>query len=118
MKNNNNLLKMQFLIVFSIFIVIIISLVLLYNEILKSEGYEGFIKEDDVLKLNVLIRSVYFISAIFFLYVVISNKENNNVNIELLISIFSLLATSLSLYLAYSQYKKNSDNIFENEVVF
>lgn len=114
---NNNILKLQFLVVFSIFIVIIISLVLLYNEILKSEGNEGFIAENDVLKLNILIRSVYFISAIFFLYVVLNNNSENS-NIELIISIFSLLATSLSLYLAYTQYKDKNDNIFENDVVF
>lgn len=115
---NNNILKIQFLVVFSIFIVIIISLVLLYNEILKSEGYEGFINENDVLKLNVLIRSVYFLSALFFLYVVLNNSKSENSNTELIISISSLLATSLSLYLAYNQYKSKNDNIFENDVVF
>lgn len=96
-------------------IVLVLSIVILYNQILVTEGEEGFLDTETVSDINILNRVVVFILVLYFLYTSYTNlenakeqgKETEYLNLQFIASLLTVVSAIIVLYVAFQQSNKS-----------
>lgn len=109
-----SILKGQLLGSATYIIVLILSIVVLYNQILVAEGEEGFLETETVSNINILNRVVVFILVLYFLYTSYENieiakqegRDTEYLNLQFIASLLTVVSAIIVLYVAFEQSNK------------
>lgn len=96
-------------------IVLIVSIALLYNQILKIRGEEGFFSNDEAININLINRIVILLLVLYFLYTNYQNieiaktrkQETKFLNLQFSASFLTVIASIIVLYVSLNQTKKS-----------
>lgn len=101
--NEDNILKGQFFATWLFLLVIIASVILIYNQILISDGKEPILSNEEASNLNILSRTLALALLLYFLYTSIityENSKNKDDCLSLINAILATIAGFISFYLA------------------
>lgn len=95
-------------------VVLILSIVLLYNQILTIEGEEEFLETSTTANINILNRIVVFLLVLYFLYTSYENikmaeaqeKDTTYLRLQFIASLLTVISAIIVLYVAFEQYNK------------
>ncbi len=112
---NLNILKGQLIGSATYIIVLILSIIILYNQILKAEGKEPFLEDETVANINILNKIVVFILVLYFFYTTYENVQNAKeqgedttyLNLQLLASLITVVSAIIVLYVSFAQSNKS-----------
>lgn len=96
-------------------VVLILSIIILYNQILKIENNEPFLTEETVSNLNILNRVVVLILVLYFFYTTFENirlaeengSETKYLELQQLASLLTVVSAIIVLYVSLEQSNKS-----------
>lgn len=112
---NLNILKGQLIGSAAYIIVLILSIIILYNQILRVTGEDPFLEEETVSDLNILNKIIVFILVLYFLYTAYENieiaksekRDTTYLNLQLIASIITVISSIIVLYVSFAQSNKS-----------
>lgn len=110
-----SILKGQLLGSATYIIVLILSIIILYNQILVAEGKEGFLDTETISNINILNRIVVFVLVLYFLYTSYENletarengEETRYLNLQFIASLLTVVSAIIVLYVSFEQSGKS-----------
>lgn len=96
-------------------VVLILSIIILYNQILKIEKNAPFMSEEDVSNINILNRIIVFILVLYFFYTTTQNKrlaeengkETKYLELQQIASLLTVVSAIIVLYVSLEQSSKS-----------
>ncbi|MDD3341494.1 MAG: hypothetical protein PHN72_04845 [Bacilli bacterium] len=95
-------------------VVLILSIMILYNQMLAVEGKKRFLKVSTTENINLLNRIVVLLLVLYFLYASYQNirlakrqkKDTKYLNMQMFASILTVISALIVLYVAFEQSNK------------
>lgn len=95
-------------------IVLILSIILIYNQILSLKGEDSFLETSTTANINILNRIVVFLLVLYFLYTSYENiqlaeaqeKDTTYLRLQFIASLLTVVSAIIVLYVAFEQYNK------------
>lgn len=113
--NSISILKGQMIGSIFYILVLIISIIILYNQILKAEKKEPFLSEETVSDLNILNRVVVLLLVLYFFYTTLENIQTQNENnrdpkyaqLQSFASLLTIVSAIIVLYVSLEESNKS-----------